>query len=530
MRAVTLLALAVIAGPSEAQDAAGEFHVSGTVFNKATGAVLRQALVTLEGSRRVAVPRRFVELTDVKGAFHFVSVPAGEYSITAWKNGFAPDSGGDRQLTLGPSREDLDIPLSPLAKIAGTVTDADGQPVPGVSVRALYRELKDGRRTVRQDRSVTTDDLGHYRMWALAPGEYYIVAAGRGGGTSGVVGPTPASALAHEGFHPRYYPAAADRASATAIPLTPGQEFQADLRIEMQPAHRVRGSVRNLTGYQQVRIEFLRGDGELSANRVLVNTARGTFEASDVLPGEYLVRATQPVEGKELLGERRIQVGKANVDGMVVELVPGVTVSGVVRGAKPVEPSPDAQTASARALMPIAGVTLVPVGSRQADLRPWSANPGAEGSFAIEDVPAGRYRVSISPFGYYVASAISGPVDLLTGILTVPAGVAPEKIEIVIRDDGGNISGTVESFAGSIDRAWVLLVSSAGEPQWASAFGGTFQFRSVAPGDYQAFLVGDISKIEYRNPEVIRGLRNGHAVRVTARETVNVNLKKEFAQ
>jgi len=61
------------------------------------------------------------------------------------------------------------LSISPLAKIHGKVTDIDGEPVSGVSVRALHSEIQDGRRIFRQDRSVTTDDQGEYRMWNFEP-------------------------------------------------------------------------------------------------------------------------------------------------------------------------------------------------------------------------------------------------------------------------------------------------------------------------------------------------------------------------
>ena len=187
---------------------------------------------------------------------------------------------------MGPSLDAVALRLLPLGKIAGKVTDTEGDPVPGVAVRALRAVLQDGRRIFKQDRSVTTDDRGQYRLWNLQPGEYYIVAAGRSGGTVTYVGPSSSGGV-HEGFAPVYYPAASDRASATPIVMTPGQEFAADLKIAMQPAFRVRGTLRGASMREPVKLELLRGAGEVSANRVLVNAATGRFEAIDVVPGTY---------------------------------------------------------------------------------------------------------------------------------------------------------------------------------------------------------------------------------------------------
>ena len=302
------------------------------------------------------------------------------------------------------------LSISPLAKIHGKVTDIDGEPVSGVSVRALHSEIQDGRRIFRQDRSVTTDDQGEYRMWNFEPGDYYIVAAGRSGGTAVIVGPTPAYGLAREGFEPAYNPAARDRASATVIPLTPGQEFEANLEIRLQPAFQVRGTLRNLAPYQPVTLELRRGPNEVSANRVLVNAATGRFQADDVVPGAYLLRARQSTGDNQLWAELPVQVGRGNVHGIVLDLVRGVTVSGVLRGLPP--PEPATQIPLPHGARRFRGrVTLHPVESTDtfSGLSAGADEQGAfsdeQGAFSIEGVPPGRYRLEVSAPQGYVSSA-----------------------------------------------------------------------------------------------------------------------------
>jgi hypothetical protein len=65
-------------------------------------------------------------------------------------------------------------------------------------------------------------------------------------------------------------------------------------------------------------------------------------------------------------------------------------------------------------------------------------------TFALRNVEPGRYAVQISPHGpWYVQSATYGQTDLLRDDLVVtPGGGA---IEIVLRDDGGSVSGSVMS-------------------------------------------------------------------------------------
>src|SRR5690242_16713074 len=96
-----------------AQEPAGDRHVSGTVVDSATGAPVRQALVTLTQ----AVPPRqttasaqralnFAVLTDAAGRFQFYALSAGTYMCMAVKYGFAgPAEPGAIAIQLGPSRD-----------------------------------------------------------------------------------------------------------------------------------------------------------------------------------------------------------------------------------------------------------------------------------------------------------------------------------------------------------------------------------------------------------------------------------------
>lgn len=459
---------------------------------------------------------QFPALTDGAGNFFLTGLGTGIYSLTAQKNGYTPDpAAAQERVEVGPSRDAVALRLQPLGKIAGKVTDSDGDRVPGVSVRALRALLQDGRRSF-EERLVATDDRGQYRLWNLEPGEYYIVAAGRSGGTLTYVGPLSSGGV-HEGFAPVYYPAARDRASATPVALAPGQEFAADLKIAMQAAFRVRGTLRNVSVREPVRVELLRGAGEIGANRVMVNGATGRFEANDVVPGTYLLRASQGKGETEIRGERQVQVGRADVDGLVVELAPGVKVTGVVRSGQ-------VENAEGRT----SGTVSLFSAEKDGDLGPHFQEFFKEdGKFTINGVHPGRYRVQVQAYGAYVASLVSGTQDLSKGAeLVVGPGTPPEPLEVVLRNDGGSIAGTIGESAKVADGVGVLLAPAAGgEAQRTMANRGRFEFWGLAPGDYQVYLFKDIEKIEYRNPELLRGFKGGEDVHITAGGKASVTLK-----
>jgi hypothetical protein len=279
----------------------------------------------------------------------------------------------------------------------------------------------------------------------------------------------------------------------------------------MQPAYWVRGTLRNLAMRQAAKVEFLNEAGEVTAIRVMVNSATGRFEARDVVPGTNLLRASQGKGETEIRGEQQVQVGSADVDGVALELLPGVTVTGVVRDERK----------RGRCSM-----TLESTHESVAAASPFQANPGDDGTFAIHNVPAGKYRVRVRTYGAYVASLMSGAQDLSNGAeLVVSPGTAPEPLEIVVRTDVGSVLGVIDPSAKVADRVWILLLPTAdGEPERTLSFGGKFSFLSLAPGDYQAYLFKELDNIEFRNPDVLRGLKS-ESVHVTAGGSTTVTLK-----
>jgi hypothetical protein len=302
--------------------------------------------------------------------------------------------------------------------------------------------------------------------------------------------------------------------------MTPGLEFTADVKIAMQPAYRVRGTLRNVSLREPVKVELLRGAGEVGSNRVLVNAATGRFEANDVVPGTYLLRASQGKGEREIRGEQQVQVGHTDVDGLAVELLPGVKVTVVVRGAQMVNYR--GRTSRARC-----DVTLSPAendGDAPGTLGGFS---GDDGTFTFPGVHAGNYRVQVGACSSYVASLMSGSQDLSGGgKLVIEQGVPPEPLEVVLGNDGGTIAGTIDESANAMDGVWVLLAPVAGgDVKRTMAYQGKFQFEGLAPGDYQVYLLKDIGNIEYRNPEVLRRIKGSEPAHVTAGGSTTVTLK-----
>src|SRR6185369_14251687 len=69
--------------------------------------------------------------------------------------------------------------------------------------------------------------------------------------------------------------------------------------------------------------------------------------------------------------------------------------------------------------------------------------------WVLKNVERGTYIVDITPIGReYVQSARLGNVDLLREPVTIDSEQDP--VEITLRDDGAELSGTVEGSAGAV--------------------------------------------------------------------------------
>src|SRR5688572_13360938 len=166
--------------------------IVGQVVDAATGTPVDEAIVRLTMPKYLeslpTTPKGRV-MADDEGRFFFADLPPGEYYIQATKDGYAPGAYGQRQasgqnqlLSLGEGERRTDVTLRvwKYAVIGGTVVDEAGEPVVGVAVRALLKDVVAGRTGYGSAPwlvpTTTTDDRGMFRLARLAPATYVIVA------------------------------------------------------------------------------------------------------------------------------------------------------------------------------------------------------------------------------------------------------------------------------------------------------------------------------------------------------------------
>jgi hypothetical protein len=124
-------------------------------------------------------------LTNGSGQFVFRDLPAGSYLVLAEKAGYGSGALGRRSalesanqaltLGVGERKGDVALRLWKTASIGGAVVDEGGEPIVGLQVRAMAREMQAGRiRIMAFGSTGTTDDRGVYRIPGLRPGEYIV--------------------------------------------------------------------------------------------------------------------------------------------------------------------------------------------------------------------------------------------------------------------------------------------------------------------------------------------------------------------
>ncbi|HWB16189.1 MAG TPA: carboxypeptidase-like regulatory domain-containing protein [Vicinamibacterales bacterium] len=143
-------------------------QITGVVVDADTRAPVAGARVVLTATDPAA-STAMVTLTDAQGSFHFAPASPGTYRVRVGGDGYLPLADAVSIVVVtDAAMKPLRLALTRASAIAGRVLTEFGDAAPAVIVRALA-----GDRTVAEAR---TNDLGDYRLFGLAPGEYRVAA------------------------------------------------------------------------------------------------------------------------------------------------------------------------------------------------------------------------------------------------------------------------------------------------------------------------------------------------------------------
>ena len=165
-----------------AQPAPSWSQIRGIVRNAADDAPIARARVIATAD---VLPEARVTLSGADGRYTLTDLPAGSYTVSVTRTGYAPQTWGHGRslagtpigLGSGQQLPAIDFALVQGATIVGRVMDEDGSPLAGADVEALVNRFEGGADALFSVARAQTDDRGEFRLFGLAPGRYFVSAA-----------------------------------------------------------------------------------------------------------------------------------------------------------------------------------------------------------------------------------------------------------------------------------------------------------------------------------------------------------------
>jgi hypothetical protein len=349
---IALLATGVAAQPARppAQPAPpgqirGTAQIAGIIKNSIDDAPVARARVIATAE---VLPEPRVAISGPDGRYVLGELPPGSYTVSVTRTGFAPQTySTGRAITPSPitvtpgQQAAIDFALVPGGYIAGRIMDEDGTPFAGALVDALVTRSDNGTDTLFSVATSQTDDRGEFRLFGLAPGQYYVSASDPAfravSTTKGVL---------H--YSPTYHPGTpyADRARAVVLTGT-GEPPRVEFRLSLIPPARVSGRLVTSDGKQlfsaAIIMAPLEGEGvPMVPPEDPLLLPNGLFTFGHVVPGHYQIRVRGQTDtaGVALFAVFSIQILGNDTDGILMTLRPGAILDGRLiveskRGTKP---------------------------------------------------------------------------------------------------------------------------------------------------------------------------------------------------
>jgi hypothetical protein len=544
--ALSLLALgslgvtAQLAGDPSASHLAGwnEATVSGVVSASQTRKPIGGARVNLVSIQGRAVHQA---MTDENGYFAFSRIAPGAYTLSVSKPGFVPASYGEVRPGTGLGARAIDLvagqtfearlPMSRGAVLTGRILDEEGEPAIRTAVHALRRDRQSGR--AQPTGLDITDDLGRYRIYGLAPGEYVVAATRtteplptRAYQPSTLMRTSPSSGAAMEagddvrrGYAPVYFPGVVDANLTKPIEIAADEIRDGlDFHLQIVPLTQVEGQVVGASEHSRTHVSLVSASEarhwSIAPASVAVHPD-GYFRLTNIPPGNYhLIASSISIpEGNGTFpvglapqprqwGMVTVAVTGSPMADVIVGLQAGVTVTGSLAFVgRTLGPSVE-QTSRARvSVVPASGAGGAGELAQQV-----SGIVEADGSFTIRGVAPGAYRlVGRVDGGWHLRSALIDGQDTLDFPFVISAGAAPKSALITFADSPTTLTGEVANHQGEAVSSGILVLYSADRRHWTHgsrrvmftqpSTAGRFMFRDIPPGEYRLGLASDAAAI-----------------------------------
>jgi hypothetical protein len=486
VKIILLFALPLIAQTDKGKPAS----IEGMVTNSLTGAAVPRAHVHVWGDSQYSA------IAAADGRFSIGGIGAGSYKATAERVGFAETMNTRERVLIalkaGDDKSDIEIKLVPTGVITGYVTDADGEPVQGVSVAA---------QGANNAEYADTNEKGQFRIGGLAPGKYRVHAS-----SGDMMGGRPeirTDGTAEVHYASTYYPGVLTEKEAGIVTVQPGGESAGvEIRLLNAPFVRVSGRVVGVhPGAEDVNIMVW----QRRSGWGIGIKKDGTFELWRLDPGKYWLSANwKTPQGEEThTAGTEIEVAGANIDNVELRAVPLSTISGRL------EFEDDRAKQGVQSQLPGPLIRYWPIVGEpmQDDFGPGTV--AADATFLLQRVPAGKYRISISSEEAYVKSMRLGSVAIDGPVLDLSSGSDGADLSLLVSANMASISGTVLDEKGNATSAVVHVFNAEQDYSFARQTpvkaDGTYLIDHLTPGTYKliATEIGDNAQAYMDSAETV---------------------------
>ena len=500
--------------------------------------VIRGRVVTADGGtpiRRVQVRATSAELresrmasTDAQGRYELRDLPAGRWQLAASKSGFVTlqygqrrplESGRPIEIAEGETMGRADFSLPRGAAITGRVMDEFGDPVASARVVVMrYQSFQGTRRLVPTGFGDETDDTGAYRLYGIAPGDYYVSATLRAQGFM-------ADSDDSSGYAPTYYPGTGNVAEAQRVSVGLGQEIT-NITFALLPTKTVRitGTVidsrgeRVSNGFVMINesmeaavpgVMFMsRGGGRIRPD--------GSFTISNVSPGSYTLNVNAGGGPDSEGATTSITVGNEDLTGINLVTGKGASLSGRLVAAQ-----------GTTGELPLAGLQIFAQPLRFEPMM--GSSPGrveADGTFRVTGLRGRRlFRVNGLPSTWVLHSVRLNGQDVTDSGVEFKGDADGEGLEILLTDRVSEINGKVTTEKGEPTREYTVVVFPDDNTKWTypsryvraarADQEGLFKIRGLPPEEqYLAVAVDYLEEGEGGDPQFLEQIKE-RATRVS---------------
>jgi protocatechuate 3,4-dioxygenase beta subunit len=507
----------------------GTSVLRGRIVGGESGQPLRRALVRLTGDE---MREGKIASTDEQGLWEITDLPAGRYQLSASKAGFVTLQFGQRRpfeqgrpidLKDGQTLENVNFNLPRGGVIAGRISDEFGEPVAEAMVMAMrYRYFNGQRRLVPAGRFSSTDDEGSFRIYGLAPGEYYLSATLR----TAMFGAQDSGS--RSGYAPTYYPGTGSAQQAQKVIVGLGAEVSG-IAFSLLPVKtaRITGTATDSQGKPMAGafVQLIESSGDSGGGGAFFMSfggggrvsETGHFTLNNVSPGDYTIMAREMGPGREgdaEVAQAQVSIGGEDITGLLLVGTTGASIRGQV--VFDVQPSAGSVKPSSVAVMAMPRDPSAPPqmmfgpGMRDRIDDDWTFDLRA----LVSPVMLRAFR---TPSGYAVKGIYLNGQDVTDSGVTFRPGETVNGVQVVLTTKISSVSGAVTDDQGQpvSDYAVVIFADDSAKWGYMSRYlalarpdqQGAFTAKDLPPGKYLAAAVAYLEDGEQTNPETLERLR-----------------------